>query len=382
MTRARADGALRIAMIGQKGVPATYGGIERHVEELGARLAERGHLVTAYARTTYREQAVTGHRGMRVRVLPTIGTKHLDAIVHSGLSTVDALRRGTDIVHYHAIGPGLVAPIPRYGSRAKVVLTVHGRDALRSKWGPVARGVLTTAEWMSARVPDATVVVSRDLREHYAQAYGTTAWYIPNGVVAPTIRSAETIADRWGLAPRSYLLFVGRIVPEKAPDLLIKAFRRIPGDVRLVVAGGSSHTDGFLRETEALTRSDPRVLMPGYVYGETLDELYSNAAAFVLPSALEGLPLTLLEAISYGVPIVASDIPPHLEVLGSDAPGRRLFRNGSEDDLVAALGRTLADTQAEIDGVGSLRRETLAHYDWDAATDALERLYRELVRAR
>jgi glycosyltransferase involved in cell wall biosynthesis len=368
-------------MIGQKGVPATFGGVERHVEEIGARLAGRGHTVTAYARTTYRDRVVSGHRGMRVRVLPTVGTKHLDAIVHSGLATADALWRGTDIVHYHAIGPGLVAPLARYGSRAKVVLTVHGRDALRAKWGLAARGVLSAAEWMSARVPDATVVVSKDLQAHYARAYRRTARYIPNGVVPPTIRPAGEITDRWGLQPRSYLLFVGRIVPEKAPDLLIDAFRRIPGDLRLVVAGGSSHTDEYLQATEMLARRDPRVVMPGYVFGETLDELYSNAAAFVLPSALEGLPLTLLEAISYGVPVVASDIPPHLEVLGADAPGRRLFRAGSEDDLVAALDRVLADPGAEIDAVEPFRRETLARFTWDSVVDDLEQLYRGLVGA-
>jgi glycosyltransferase involved in cell wall biosynthesis len=370
-------------MIGQKGIPATWGGVEHHVEEIGARLAERGHRVTVYARSGYAEEPPpTHHRGMSVRHLPTVRTKHLDAIVHSALATADALRRGADVVHYHAIGPGVLSLAPRILSRAAVVLTVHGRDGQRAKWGSGARAALGAAEWLSARAPDATVVVSEDLERHYREAYGRAAVHIPNGVGRPVRRSPAEIVERWGLEPGRYLLFVGRLVPEKAPDLLVRAFRRIPEGLRLAIAGGSSYTDRYVRELEEAAARDPRVVMTGYVHGPVLDELYSNAAAFVLPSSLEGLPLTLLEAAAYGGPLVVSDIPPNLEVVRAEAPGRRVFRTGSEDSLVEAISRALADPTGERAAAEAFGEEVQARYRWDAAADATERLYVGLLRGR
>ena len=373
---------LTIAMIGQRGVPATFGGIEHHVEELGSRLVERGHDVIVYARPNYLETPIEEHRGMKVKMLPTVDTKHLDAIVHSGVSTVDAMRERVDIVHYHAIGPGIPAVLPRLASRAKVVLTVHGRDSERAKWGRGARTVLSTAEWMSARVPDATIVVSRDLQRHYEQAHHRRTWYIPNGVDARDRLPAKEITQQWGLVEGSYILFVGRLVPEKAPDLLMRAFARLPGDLRLVIAGGSSFTDEYVTSLETLAGGDDRVIMAGYVYGGVLSELYSNAAAFVLPSALEGLPLTLLEAASFGAPIVASDIPPHLEVLGGDEAGHRVFASGSQDGALAAIERVLADPVLERDAARAFRADVLERYRWDRAVEQTERAYETILRRR
>lgn len=376
------DRPLRIAMIGQRGVPATFGGVERHVEEIGSRLADRGHEVIVYARTNYVEEQRDTWRGMTIRNLRTVDSKHLDAIVHSARSTVAAMRAGVDVVHYHAVGPGLPSPLPRLLSRARVVQTIHGLDSERAKWGRAAQLVLRTAEWMSAHVPDATVVVSRHLGDHYRTAYGRETTWIPNGVDRPTVREPSAIADRWGLTTGSYVLFVGRLVPEKAPDLLIRAFRRLPGDLRLVIAGGSSFTDEYVAELEREAAGDPRVVMAGYVFGAELDELYSNAAAFVLPSFLEGLPLTLLEAASYGTPVVASDIPPHLEVVGADAPGHRLFPSGDEDGLAEALRRAIAETRIEREGAATFRDEVLAGYRWDTVTDMTEDVYRRIVAGR
>ena len=369
---------LRIAMIGQRGVPATFGGVERHVEELGARLAARGHEILVYTRTNYAQELRERWRGMEVRNLATVDSKHLDAIVHSARSTVAAIRARADVVHYHAVGPGLPSPLPRFASRASVVQTIHGLDSQRAKWSAAAQLVLRTAEWMSAHVPDETIVVARHLADHYQERYGRRTSYIPNGVDEPTVRAPEAIATRWGLTTGSYLLFLGRLVPEKAPDLLMRAFRRMPGDVRLVIAGGSSFTDDYVAGLERAAADDPRVILAGYVFGAELDELYSNAAAFVLPSAVEGLPLTLLEAASYGTPVVASDIAPHLEVVGADGPGHRLFPVGDEGALAEALRRVTADTLAEREGAAALRSQVLATYRWDAIADATEAVYRRL----
>lgn len=370
--------SVRIAMIGQKGLPATYGGIERHVEELGSRLAERGHDVTVFCRTNYSSGA-RKHGGMQLRHVPTLSTKHLDAVVHSALSTLVSMADPPDIVHYHGLGPGLLSPLPRYLSRATVVQTVHGLDHHRAKWGRGAQEVLRTAAWMSARVPDATIGVSRALADHYRSRYGRPIAYIPNGVTARRPPPADEITRRFGLVEGSYLLFVGRLVPEKAPDLLVRAFRHVRSDLRLVIVGGSSFSDRYADSLRRLAAKDPRVTFTGYAYGTTLEELYSNAAAFVLPSLLEGLPLTLLEAASYGTPVVVSDIPPHVQVVNVDAPGHHLFRSGDEDSLAEALRSTIRNRPLEREEARSFSSQIASTYRWEDVAHATEELYRRLL---
>ena len=373
--------ALRIAMIGQKGVPATFGGIEHHVQELGSRLAGRGHQVTIFCRRSYASDGMEEFRGMRLRHLSSAGTKHLDAITHSAVATIVAMREREpyDVIHYHAEGPGMLAFAPRLASSAKVVLTSHGLDHDRAKWSRAARAVLKIGGWLSARVPDATVAVSRDLTEYYARRYGRPTVYIPNGV---TDRLGSLSGPPpFGLDERRYVLFVGRLVPEKRPDDLIRAFRSIRGDVRLVIAGGTSFTSSYVEQLRRLAGDDPRIVFTGYVYGDELRSLYRNAAAFVLPSSLEGMPLTLLEAIASSSPVVVSDIPPNVEVVGHDARGHHVFPSGDVDALRRSLIAVLADPSAERQGVAALRRRVLRDYSWDAAADATEQLYKRLVYA-
>jgi glycosyltransferase involved in cell wall biosynthesis len=374
---------VRIAFIGQRGVPATIGGIEHHVEEVGSRLVVRGHDVTVYTRANYTTTHVTEHRGMHVRYIPTAPTKHLEALVHSGLSTAVAMLPGArraDILHYHAIGPSVFTPLPRVLTRRGVVLTIHGLDYERDKWGVGARTALRSAGWISAHVPHATITVSRNLADFYLRRYGRVAHYIPNGVAAPVHRPPSLISERFGLNGGDYALFLGRLVPEKAPDLLIRAFRRVDTPARLVVAGGSSFTERYVEQLEALAARDPRVIMAGPVQGELLYELYTNAALFALPSSLEGLPLTLLEAASYGLPLVASDIPPNREIVGSDGPGGRLFPSGDQAALTDALTATLRDLDQARRGARVLGDRIISEYDWDEATDATEAVYEAVLR--
>lgn len=372
----------RVAMIGCRGVPATFGGVERHVEEIGARLAARGHDVTVFCRTNYVGDRPTAYRGMRLQYLSTVRTKHLEAIVHSGWSTAVALGQHFDIVHYHSLGPGVCAPVPRYFSRARVVQTIHGMDNERRKWGLAGRIWLGAAASLSARVPDATIVVSRELAAHYRKRWDRHSFYVPNGVSSRPHRPPQLIAERFGLSAGRYLLYVGRLVPEKAPDLLLRAFRDVPGDVRLVLAGGSSFTDGYVKDLERLAGMDGRVTCAGYVYGDALDELYTNAAAFVLPSYLEGLPLTLLEAIGAGLPVIASDIPPHVEVLGQGGPGARLFRRGDTAALRNMLEAVLRDLPGEQAQARSRRSQIISEYDWDHAGTETERVYETVTGRR
>lgn len=366
---------MRIAMIGQRGVPATHGGVERHVEEIGSRLAARGHDVTVFVRPSYSDYGGSAYRGMDVQRVPTVSTRHLDAIVHATLSTLAAMRRRFDVIHYHALGPGVPALLPKLASRSRVVQTIHGLDSRRAKWGPLAQSALGLAEWMSGRVPHETIVVSSDLHAYYQDRYRREAHLIRNGVNPPVTREPQLIVEEYGLARHKYVLFVGRLVPEKAPDLLIRAFKHIPGDWRLVIAGGSSFTGDYVRSLHELAADDPRVVFTGYVYGDMLDELYSNAAAFVLPSTLEGLPLTLLEAIAYGAPVIASDIPPHREIIDRSAVGHMLFTTGDEEGLLGALHETLDRQEAAARAAERNREATLPRYRWDDVALATEAVY-------
>ncbi len=372
--------SLHVAMIGQKGLPATYGGVEHHVEQIGRRLAARGHRVTVFSRRSYSERPLGSYLGMDIRDAPTIASKHLDAIVHSATSTALAMTSGCDIVHYHALGPGLLAPLARYGSPKSVVLTVHGLDHQRGKWSLPARTVLRLAHWMSARVPDETIVVSETLQRDYAERFGRDVRYIPNGVDLPTSVSAQILTE-FELEPQRYLLFVGRMVPEKAPAALLEAFRDLDTDLNLVLAGGSSFTDSYTEDVRRLAAADERVHFLGYVHGDRLKALYQYARLFVLPSVLEGLPLTLLEALSHGVPVVASDIPPHREVVGESASGHLLFHSGDLSALRGALAQALT-TEPDAAELRRFRDAILAKYDWDAVTDALEQVYLSAARPR
>lgn len=376
--------SLRIAMLGTRGLPATFGGVEHHVEEIGSRLVARGHEVTVYSQSAYSAHAgsahITEHLGMQVVTMPTVNARGLEALAHSAMSTAHGLRSGHDVFHYHAVGPGLMTPLARYGGRAAVVQTVHGLDADRAKWGGGARSVLTLATWLSARVPDRTLTVSRDLADHYAAHFDRACDYVPNGVSLKTSRAPRLITEKYGLSGRDYVLFVGRMVPEKRPDLLIEAFSQIDTDQRLVLVGGSSHTDEFVEELRLRAARDPRVIMPDYVYGEELDEFFTNATTFVQPSALEGLPLTLLEAMGSGLPVVTSDIRPHLEIIGgSERAGARVFAHDDVASLRAALERSLAWPDQERTFSARLRADVVATYDWSACVDRLEQIYTEAV---
>ncbi len=367
---------LKIAMLGTRGVPATFGGVEHHVEEIGRRLVARGHEVTVFSQSRYVDKSrVRDHLGMRVVRVPTLPTKNLESIAHSAMSTVAAMCGGFDVVHYHAVGPGLAAPLPRYLSGARVVQTIHGLDGERAKWGRLAQTVLNLATWMSARVPHETVTVSSALAEVYRERYHRSCATIVNGVTPRRARPADLIRSKYGLSDGGFVLFVGRLVPEKRPELLIKAFAELDTDARLVIVGGSSYTDAYVEELRRLARRDDRVILPGYVYGAELDELFTNAWTFVQPSALEGLPLTLLEAMGSGTPVIASDIAPHQEVVGPSRTGARLFRDGDLHSLVEALQWVEKDPAAER-RAASYGASYIAHnFDWNACVDRLETVY-------
>lgn len=364
---------MRIAMIGQRGLPATYGGIERHVEELAVRLVQRGHEVVVFCRRNYTTSRRPTYQGVRLVYSPTYPSKHLEAALHSGLSSARTVGHDFDIVHYHAVGPGIWSPIPRWLTGAKVVQTIHGLDQDRAKWGGFARRVLLVGDWLSKRVPHALIVVGGYLLDHYSDRRRLTV-HIPNGVNMETRRD-DSVLERHDLSAGNYALFVGRLIPEKAVDQLITAFSQVETAHRLVIVGGSSFTDSHEARLKALAAADPRVVLPGYVYGAELASLYANASLYVQPSLLEGLPLTVLEAMSHGLPIVLSDIPAHLEILPASRPGGRLFRAGEAAALVTQLAEGLAAAKDDRRAAEAAGERIRHDFNWDTVTDRTEQLY-------
>ena len=374
-------------MIGQKGIAPHAGGVEKHVEEIGARLAARGHEVDVFCRAHYTDLRGT-HRGMRVVMRPAIHTKHLDALSHAVAATLSSFGRGYDVIHYHALGPTTLSPVARLPG-ARVVSTCHGLDWRREKWGPVAQAMLRAAEWPSARFPHRLIAVSRGLAEYFRARYGADAVHIPNGFDAPErLSPPEAIRARWNLgAPDqdgAFVLFLSRLVPEKGAHTLIEAFRRVESPLRLVVAGGSSHSDDTVRRLHALAAGDRRVLFVGPVAGAEWSELLSNARLFVLPSTLEGLPIVLLEAMGHGRSCLASDIPENLEIVEPEPGGpryARTFRAGDAADLAGAIGGALADPEA-VERGRRAREMVRARFGWDAIAGRVEEVYRELLERR
>ncbi len=371
------DRSLRVAMIGQKGYPPVHGGIEKHVAELAARLVPMGIEVDIYSRPHYSNHCGPADLpGVRVIKLPSIPTKHLDAITHTMISTADALFRNVDVVHYHALGPGLLSGVPRWLTGKKTVVTVHGLDWQRDKWGSFARGVLQVGENASVNLPHRTIVVSKALREYYLKQYKKATDYIPNGIVPPAYRAPELILGQGISCP--FVLFVGRLVPEKGCHLLLEAWGRLPGALRnkyrLVIAGDGGFTTGYVDKLKAMAPEGVDFL--GYIHGPLLDELYTNAELLVLPSTLEGLSITLLEGMSYARCCLVSDIPPNVEAAGGNAV---LFRSGDDKDLTNKLVELLADPERRQTLGADGQIHAIEHYSWDRVTSLTAELYREII---
>ena len=359
-------------MIGQKGVPASYGGIERHVEELAVRLVARGRQVRVYCRPHY-TPADAALPGVELVRLPSINTKHLDAISHVAFSSGHALLAPADIVHFHALGPSALAWVPRLGGK-RVVVTVHGLDWRREKWGPLARGFLHSCEWSATRIPDATIVVSRTLRDYFAKRGARNVHFVPNGTPLPGPAPAAPL-EKWGLEPGRFLLYVGRIVPEKALHRLLQAHRTAAPEWPLVVAGEGHFTHDYVSRCEREAHENVRFV--GSVYGHDLAALQQHAALVVVPSDLEGLSIALLEAMSYGRAVLASDIPENRELV--EGVGW-MFRAGDAADLGHRLREGLAspDRRAEL---GAAARERIrAEYDWESVVDRTAAIYDSLLR--
>lgn len=365
---------LRIAFIGGRGLVSTYSGIENYYEEVGSRLAERGHEVTVYCRTHFTPD-VPEYRGIRIRRLPSLRTKHLETISHSLLATLHSLSQRYDVIQFHAIGSSPLASLPRILG-ARTVVSVRGIDWQRAKWGRVARLALQFGEWASVHSPTATVVVSETLQRHYLERYGRLPRMIPNAVASAEYQAPERIRG-FGLGREDFILFAGRISPEKGVHTLLDALRPLHREKKLVLAGGSSYSDAYVDQVKRSAWKE--VLFLGQVDRPTMNELFSNCYAFVLPSVMEGLSIALLEALSHGACIIATDIPENLEVVG---PAGLCFPPSDTRALQAVLARVLAssDLASQYRKLASERARTLP--GWDEVSRRTEAFYLDLLGRR
>jgi len=371
---------MKIAMFGHKRMPSREGGVEVVVEALSTRMAAKGHQVTCYNRGGRHVSGAefgTKHqkwdRGVRLIRVPTLDIKGLAAVTSSFFAALVCAFSDAQVVHIHGEGPAAMCWLPRLFGK-KVVVTIHGLDWQREKWKQgFGAKYIRWGEKMAVRRAHEIIVLSEQDKRYFLEQYGRETVYIPNGVTEPKLRPVCRIRERYGLEKDGYILFLGRLVPEKGIHYLIEAYKQLKTDKRLVIAGGCSDTAEYVRRLKALAGDDPYILFTGFVQGAILEELFSNAWVYVLPSDLEGMPLSLLEAMSYGNCCLVSDIPACREVAGDCA---LTFPRGD----VNALASCLQALQENSDAVAAMKNTASEHicrkYSWEEITDKTLELYR------
>lgn len=367
---------MKIAIVGTRGFPGVQGGVEKHCQELYPRLSSIGLEITVFGRKGYLPPEEYRYRGVRVIPLRSIRQKNLEAISHTILALFQAARANPrfDLIHIHNIGPGLLTPMARLMG-FKPIVTCHGPNYEHDKWGRLAKTALRLGEAMAARYAHAVISVSRTIQTLLRQKYGRDSVYIPNGVVPPQRQPPGPTLARYGLKEKEYILAVGRFVPEKGFHDLLEAFRTVPGETKLAIAGGADHEDRYSRALRLQAARDRRVVLTGILTGKALAEIYSNARLFVLPSYHEGLPLALLEALSYGLPALVSAIPANLEILDDPA---WTFPPGEVEALRSRLRFALSQTEPP-EWLPRLQNRLAGEFNWDRIAEATLAVYKTVL---
>lgn len=374
---------MRIVMIGQKGVPSRYGGIETHVMELATRLRRAGFAVTAYCRSWYMTDKMDRYNGVSLVTLPSLRTKHLDTISHTLFATLHAcfvLR--PDVYHFHGVGPSLLAWMPKlFAPRATVVTTFHCIDRHHAKWGAFARAVLRLGERACLLFANSCIAVSKTLAIYAHENYGKRVTYIPNGITPRRVATDEHLLAPFGLRAYGYVAFVARLVPHKGAHTLLAAWKHAKQlrpelfrNMKLAIVGDSAFTDSYVRKLQHQAGNDDSIVFTGYQNGETLEAIFAGARYTVNPSTSEGLPIAVLEAMSYGKAVIASDIPAHLEVVGEYGVS---FVTGDVADLAQKL-IVLAEDPMYAASLGHAARGYVeSMYHWDDIAASTVALYRK-----
>jgi glycosyltransferase involved in cell wall biosynthesis len=366
---------MRIAYIAVKGIPIG-GGIEKVTEEIGWRLVKRGHEVIVYSSRDYGTIKDCVYKGMEIRTVPSINTKALHKLSICFNATRDIMgRKDADIVHFHAVGPSAFSIFPRMKGVPTVVQT-HGVEWQRDKWGFIGKSFFRLSDYTVAYFPTKATAVSKVQKEYYEKRFKKEIIYIPNGVSPVEIRQPEWILEK-GLTPNRYILFAARLVEEKGAHFLIPAFRTLDTDMKLVIAGDAAHAEPYKAKLRELAGDDPRILFPGFLTGKPMEELFSNAYLFCLPSTLEGLPVALLDAMNYGNCCLSSDIPVNLEALEDYG---YTFRNRDVEDLNRLLKELISNPGKVEEKKEAAMQHVRKNYSWDRVTTQMEALYESIVK--
>lgn len=374
------DRKLKIAMLGHKRIPSREGGIEIVVEELCTRMAELGHDVTCYNRKGHHvsgkdfdNEVSDTYKGIKIKNVFTIDKRGIAAMTASVTGAIAAAFGKFDVVHFHAEGPCAMLWLPKL-FRKRCIATIHGLDHQRAKWGKFASIYIMLGEKCAVKFADEIIVLSEGVQKYFMDTYGRKTQFIPNGVNRPVLRKADIIKEKFGLEKDSYLLFLGRLVPEKGIRYLIEAFKQVQTDKKLVIAGGSSDTEEFAAELKELAKNDARILFTGFVQGDELDELYSNAYLYVLPSDLEGMPLSLLEAMSYGNCCLVSNIEESTSVVEDKA---FVFKKSDIIDLQNKL-QEICDRKEQVEKYKNEAADYICEkYNWDDIVKRTLMLYKK-----
>ncbi len=375
---------MKIAMIGHKRIPSREGGMEIVVEELATKMVAEGHEVYAYNRAGHHVSGAENdvevgkmYKGIHLITVPTSEKKSLNATIYSVLATLHAVFHHYDVIHFHASGPCAMIWLPHLLG-IHTVATIHGIDSQRAKWGGFATKYLEFGEKCAAKYADELIVLSEGNKQFFKEKYGREATLIPNGIGRPEILEANAITEQFGLKKDDYILFLARIVPEKGLHYLIKAYKQIHTDKKLVIVGGTSHSNDYVSKIKRAAREDDRIMLLGFQQGKVLDELYSNAYLYVLPSDVEGMPISLLEAMSYGNCCLVSDIN---ETAGVVEDKGITFKKGDVEDLKNKLVKLL-DNQSEVHAYKSQAADyVLNKYNWDDVVARTIKLYRDGAKA-
>ena len=372
---------MRIAMIGHKFIPSRNGGVEVVVTNLAPHLAALGDAVTVYNRTdedakkTGKKALPREYRGVRLVWTPTVRRRGLAAMSSSVVASVMAAFGPYDLIHYHTEGPCVLCGLPRLFGK-KIVVTVHGLDHQRQKWGRFASAYILRGEKAAVRHAHRIIVLSKGVQQYFLDQYNRPTVLIPNGIDPASPVPAKEITEKFGLRKGEYILFLGRLVPEKGIHYLIEAFQSLKTDKKLVIVGGTSDTDAYVRRLYDMAEKSPAILFTGFQQGPVLEELYSNAYLYVLPSDLEGMPLTLLEAMNYGCCCVTSDIGECADVMGE---GGLTFPKGNVEALRQTL-QDLCDDPAKAQTYRDRARQVISEkYTWTDITRQTRDLYREIL---
>ena len=362
---------MKIAMIGMRGTQDGLGGVEKAVREISTRLVKQGSEVTCFCRPKYNDQ--TEYKGVKLENTPTLYSKHLETALYAIGAMFKAMRGDYDIIHIHALATSTLAWIPYFFSRKKIIVTIHGLDWQRAKWGFVARTVLKFGEYCATRFSSHIICVSLSLHTYFKMRYLNQDFtYIPNGCDTVT----ELPPEPEDVTAKNYLLYMGRLVPEKGVHKLIEAFKQVDTAMELIIAGPDSHAEEYAAELRTMAADDKRIRFIGPISGDRKDSILAHAYMFILPSDIEGLPIALLEAASYGVCPVITSIPTALEVLGEwDMARGFVFDPHSVEELITILETALV-TPELVTALGDVARANVfKKYNWDSIVTMTKRVY-------